>query len=195
MEDRKCLWCGSGFSAYPSVPRKYCSRACATGHKSDAARRKRERACLVCGVVFVPKHSKSPGLYCSHECRGLADRKERVERNGYWCVRKPEHPRAGIQGYVGEHTLVMEKHIGRLLCPGEVVHHINHDKKDNRLANLELMKESEHKAMHLRELMQEGRINSDDQRRRSSERAIDRNRATEYIRGRDGRFIRKLQQE
>lgn len=47
-----------------------------------------------------------------------------------------------------EHRAVMEEHIGRKLAEDEVVHHINGDKTDNRLENLQLMTRGEHSTMH-----------------------------------------------
>jgi type II secretory pathway component PulL len=37
-----------------------------------------------------------------------------------------------------KHRVVMEEHIGRPLLPTETVHHINGDKLDNRIENLEI---------------------------------------------------------
>lgn len=70
--------------------------------------------------------------------------------NGYVYLLNPEHPKAKhTKGYVAEHVLVMEKHLGRYLKEGEVVHHINGNKHDNRIENLMLFKNiSEHNKYH-----------------------------------------------
>jgi len=60
----------------------------------------------------------------------------------------PEHPNSTKNGYVLEHRIVMENHLNRLLTADEIVHHINHDGKDNRIENLEVMTRSEHGRHH-----------------------------------------------
>ena len=42
---------------------------------------------------------------------------------GYILIYKPKHPFATQNGYVFEHRLVMEKHLGRYRTPEEIVHH------------------------------------------------------------------------
>lgn len=89
------------------------------------------------------------------------------DANGYVFVYVPDHPecvrvsearRLKANGsyyrkecYIQEHRLVMEQHLGRFLQQHEVVHHLNGQKDDNRLANLVLFgSNAEHLAVDLK---------------------------------------------
>lgn len=66
---------------------------------------------------------------------------------------KNPYKRIEINGKgIDEHRYIMEQHLGRKLKRNEYVHHINDNKKDNRIENLMVVTPDEHNKLHLSKL-------------------------------------------
>lgn len=117
---------------------------------SDAERERRSRAYKGRVISEATRRAVSEANSCNYN--GLNGYGHTKRQNcGYILAYAPKHPHAHKDGYVMLHTVIMERHIGRYLADNEVIHHINHDKTDNRIENLMLMDKKEHMSMHMKE--------------------------------------------
>lgn len=86
--------------------------------------------------------------------RNLPEGTRRVTDKGYVLIKQSDHPFPTRRvGWVLEHRLIMEAHLGRLLFPGEEVHHRNGVRDDNRIENLELWVISQPKGQRVDEIL------------------------------------------
>lgn len=83
-----------------------------------------------------------------HLLEGMPSVGYKLRPDGYVYVRRPEHPNATVSGYILEHRLVMSEALGRALTALEDVHHVNGDRRDNRLENLLLVAHADHLREH-----------------------------------------------
>lgn len=82
--------------------------------------------------------------------KGNGEYKNRKNYHGYILIYCPEHKYANKDGYVLEHRYVYEKKINRTLESFEIIHHINENRSDNRLENLQLFASNgEHLRHHM----------------------------------------------
>ena len=71
-----------------------------------------------------------------------------LKGDGYIGIWNPKHKKADNQGYVYEHTLIIEEKLKRNLNKDEEIHHINLNKQDNDINNLYLCSHKIHLKIH-----------------------------------------------
>ena len=163
MITRNCKICGKEFKTYPSDIKNgggiCCSRKCGFISMSGRRVKRINTKCQYCHKEFETTQWNLDygwSKYCSRICSGKS--KVGEFNPAYKSVHEPLTMRNGYikvwvtyGKYELEHRIVMETHLGRKLGRFETVHHINGDKKDNRIENLELMSLSEHVKLHNKE--------------------------------------------
>lgn len=66
----------------------------------------------------------------------------------YMSVYCPVYPKTNSGGCVHYHRLLMARHLGRVLLQDELVHHIDGDKTNNVISNLEITTRTKHTKHH-----------------------------------------------
>lgn len=142
----KCDYCGQMFYRRPSTVKavNYCSPACYHADKQVMVK------CEKCGKSFIRlKSDIKEHIFCSSECA-----KDYLRNIGAATFRRinptSEHRKKLREAKLGKgtkdtyaktygrhtHRIVAEQILGRPLKPGEVVHHIDGNKRNNNPENL-----------------------------------------------------------
>lgn len=117
---------------------KTCTRC---GRKRKKLKYVRGKCCKRCFLSWVEANKSFD------TCK--PDLSKLISRGLYLCVPCPGHPRATpATGYVNLHVLIAEKKIGRFVQDGEVVHHKDHNKRNNKPSNLSVLTTSAHARLH-----------------------------------------------
>ncbi|HAM40170.1 MAG TPA: hypothetical protein DCP69_02230 [Candidatus Omnitrophica bacterium] len=153
-----CEFCRSKFSlAYPSLAtrRRFCSRSCRSSAGWNLVRDKMKEAlrvqqardfsrteitCSQCGKQFWIRPSRlKTAKFCSYRCSGLA----------HGGKNPKGHSSTTTDGEcLEDHIRLAQNLLGRHLMRGENVHHINGNPRDNRPANLIVLKHGQHTTIH-----------------------------------------------
>lgn len=139
--------------------KKFCNRSCKIKHVYQIRKNrgdfkgKIKLKCNTCGKIYEAWPSslknynngkESLNNYCSRECFKNKPKQDWIE-NGYY--RRTDKITGEIKLL---HRIIAEKILGRPLKNGEIVHHINMDRLDNRNENLLICDWKYHRWLHAR---------------------------------------------
>lgn len=134
----------------------FCSQACF--FYAEAKRYPEgDCVCKACGVEFrtnpayvrrTPGRNRFCSVPCFTEYIGRIRPSDNLDSHGYRPMR------GSVGRRLREHRYIMEQHLGRRLDRKEHVHHVDGDKTNNSLSNLQVLSESDHHKLHGRPLAQ-----------------------------------------
>lgn len=109
------------------------------------------KTCEQCGNEYQKRRSEAywqfeERRFCSRPCADIGKRTTRVPDNEFKARYRQKKTPDGKRVLL--HRWVMEQHLGRKLETWEQVHHINHNRLDNRIKNLEVVSSAEHGLRH-----------------------------------------------
>jgi HNH endonuclease len=121
------------------------------------------RACEWCSVVFTPERKYPEQRLCSLACQrayatSLRRSQAELAKLSAWALAaKYRGTGKNPKGYIKldgrhEHRVLAERLLGRPLRKGEIVHHMDHNPKNNDLENLMVITRSEHIRLHWPEM-------------------------------------------
>lgn len=112
-------------------------------------RRLLDKSCDACGVLFRPARESS--RFCSRRCLWSQNGGRNRKQESWWI-----NSRGYVEGRVWDgdvrrdvkaHRYIVEIAIGRPLSPTEDVHHIDGNKRNNNLSNLQVLDHGVHASL------------------------------------------------
>jgi hypothetical protein len=145
------------YSKEKRIRYKFCSDNCYKEFikiQDESKKKEYIKICNNCKKEFIAirKKTKTGCHFCSQECsikyqKGINHPSYNGGtsfNNGYLIENVNQ------KKYKLKHRIVMEQYIGRKLNKNEIVHHIDENKKNNNIENLQLMEKKEHDKYHSR---------------------------------------------
>lgn len=140
-------YCGKHYQRY----KKY-GNANEPSHWQGRPKSGKDYTCGICNKVFYRRISeiqKGSTHYCSRHCafigqKGKPKKIKPIEQSNWRINRKGYLETTRQRKRILQHRLIVENHIKRPLIKGEIIHHLNGIKTDNRLENLALCSDHTH---------------------------------------------------
>lgn len=128
----------------------YCSTKC----RDEARKTGKIIKCKNCGNEFYTTRNEFCSSKCTYEYKSKTYNHKLYMENGYLIKFKKGYNK---KGNVKLHRLIMEEHLGRNLTSDEIVHHIDENKLNNDISNLQVMTRGEHSRLHRKQELENGK--------------------------------------